>query len=207
MAEAKVEQFPHPKIILIILIILLPLSLWALLLWIAPYSASLDLLLKILIWGIPAYLFPKFVEKNHPNKFLQLNKPPSAKWILLSVAFLAAYFTLINANRLGVKPVSLFYVVSAVLISPVIEEIAFRGVILQMLHRYMRWAYANVATAVLFMLYHIPLWMARGQSISLMGCLWVIFFALLMGFVLLRSKSLWTCIIIHAAQNLILGIL
>lgn len=189
-----------------IAVILLPFFLWTSLLLILPHSASLDLLMKIILWGIPAYLFPKLVENTSPNKFLLLDRPPRLKWILLSVAFLIVYSVLINAGKLEAKPVSLFYVISAVVMSPVIEEIAFRGVILQVFHRFMGWAYANAATAILFMLYHIPLWLGRGQGISIMGGLWVIFFALCMGYVMSRTKSLWTCIIIHAVQNFLFGV-
>ncbi len=204
MAEAKAVRSTHTKIIAVIL---LPSFLWTSLLLFMPYSASFALLLKIILWGLPAYLFPKLAENINPSEFLLLNKSPKGKWILLSVAFLVAYSVLMNVGRLEVKTVSLFYGISAIARSPVIEEIAFRGVILQMLHQYMRWAYANVATAILFMLYHIPLWLARGQSVSLMDCLWVIFFAVCMGYVMVYSRSLWTCIIIHAVQNLLFGIL
>lgn len=204
MSEAKAVRFTETKIIAIIL---LPLFLWTMLLLVLPYSASFHLLLKIILWGIPAYLFPKLAENINPNEFLLLNRPPRAKWILLSAAFLVAYSVLIHVGKLEAKPVSLFYVVSAIVISPVTEEIAFRGAILQIFNRFMRWGYANAATAILFVLYHIPLWLARGQSVSLMDCLWVLFFAVCMGYVLSQSKSLWTCMIIHAVQNLLFGIL
>jgi membrane protease YdiL (CAAX protease family) len=204
MTEAKAKRFIYTKIIALIL---LPSFLWVSLLLIVPYSATYDLLLKLILWGIPAYVFPKLVENNNPNKFLLLNRFPSGKWILLSVAFLIVYIALINGGRLEAKPVSLFYVVSAVVMSPIIEEIAFRGVVLPLFHQFMGWAYANVATALLFMLYHIPLWLVRGQGVSLMGCSWVIFFAVCMGYVMSQSKSLWNCIIIHAVQNLLFGIL
>jgi hypothetical protein len=124
MAEAKAVRFIHTKIIALLL---LPSFLWTLLLLIMPYSASFDLLLKIILWGIPAYLFPKLAENINPNQFLLLNSPPRGKWILLSVAFLVAYSVLINVGRLEAKPISLFYVVSAIVMAPVIEEIAFRG--------------------------------------------------------------------------------
>lgn len=204
MVEAKAVRFLRTKTLVIIL---LPSLLWTLLLLLMPYSASFVLLLKIILWGIPAYLYPKLANNINANKFFLLNKPPKGKLILISVVFLVTYSALINVGRLEVKPVSLFYIVSAFVMSPVIEEMAFRGVILQMLHQFIGWTYANVTTAILFMLYHIPLWLVRGQSVSVMGCLWVVFFAVCMGFVMFQSKSLWTCIIIHAIQNVLFGIL
>ncbi len=65
----------------------------------------------------------------------------------------------------------------------------------------------TVGVVTLFaVLYHIPLWLVRGQSVSLMGCLWVVFFSLWVGYVLHQSRSLWTCIVIHALQNLLLAV-
>ena len=93
------------------------------------------------------------------------------------------------------------------MISPIVEEVAFRGVVLQKLNQDMGFMVSHAVTALLFMLYHIPLWFARGEGISMTGCLWVIFFSLCMGYFLYKSKSLWTCIIIHSVQNLFFGIL
>ena len=188
-------------------VVLLPLCLWTALIWATPYSPSFDLLLKVVLWGIPAYLYPRWVEHANRLEFLRLNEPPRWKWIFLSTIFLAAYTFLIRGGKIAVQPVSQFYVISAVVVSPVIEEMAFRGAILGLLSRVMGFAAANTVAAVLFLLYHLPLWLQRGQGVSLLGCLWVIFFALAVGCVVSRSKSLWTCAIIHAVQNLLFGIL
>ena len=69
-----------------------------------------------------------------------------------------------------------FYFVSAAVISPIVEEVAFRGIVLQQLSQHMRFVVSNAVTAVLFMLYHIPLWFTRGQGISMLACLLVVFF-------------------------------
>jgi membrane protease YdiL (CAAX protease family) len=187
--------------------ILIPLGLWTLLLLIVPYSAAFSLLLKVALWGIPAYFFPKLVDRTNPNEFLLLNRAPQIKWIALSVIFLVAYSLLTNGGKIEVKSFSVFYFVSAIVLSPIIEEVAFRGVVLQKLDQLGGFRIANVATAVLFTLYHIPLWAARGQGISMLACLWVIFFSLCLGYFLFQSKSLWTCTIIHAVQNLLFRVL
>jgi membrane protease YdiL (CAAX protease family) len=187
--------------------ILIPLGLWTLLLLVIPYSAAVGLLLKVAVWGVPAYFFPKWVDSANPNDFLLLNKAPQVRWIALSAVFLAAYSFLIHAGKMEIKSFSVFYFVSAIVLSPIIEEIAFRGVVLQKLNQLVGFMSANTVTAVLFALYHIPLWLARGQSVSMVACLWVVFFSLCLGTFLHQSKSLWTCMIIHAVQNLLFQVL
>jgi len=204
MIDAKRMKSAHIQTVVTILI---PFCLWTLLLLIIPYSALLGLLLKIALWGIPAYFFPRLADSVYPNGFLLLNRAPQWKWIFLSAIFLVAYSSLTNIGKIEIESISVFYFVSAVVISPIVEEVAFRGVVLQKLNQLMGFMIGNAVTAVLFMLYHIPLWFTRGQGISMTACLWVLFFSLCMGYFLYESKSLWTCIIIHAVQNLLLGIL
>ena len=188
-------------------IILIPFCLWTLLLLIIPYSASFGLLLKVALWGIPAYFFLKLVDSANPNDFLLLNRAPQGKWIYISGIFLIAYSLLIHAGKMQVKSISIFYIVSAIVISPIIEEIAFRGVVLQKLNQLMGFMISNAATAVLFTLYHIPLWYVRNQGVSIMASAWVMFSSLCLGCFLHKSKSMWTCIIIHAMQNLLLRVM
>ena len=186
---------------------LVPLSLWTVLLLVLPYSPTVSLLLKVALWGIPAYLYPKLVGGAEPNDFLLLKSAPRGKWIYLSAVFLILYSILLSGGKVQVHSISIFFLVSAVVISPIVEEIAFRGVLLQALNQ--RWSFniSNSVTAMAFILYHVPLWLARGHGVSIMACLWLAFFSWWMGYFLLKSKSLWTCIIIHAVQNLVLGIL
>lgn len=193
------------SVIAIITAILLALCLWTVLLLVIPYSASFGLFLKIALWGIPAYFYPKLMDNANPNDFLLLNQAPQGKWICLSVIFLVPYALFVN-GKAEINPISVFYFLSAVVLSPLVEEIAFRGIILQKLNQLLSFKASNVVTTMSFILYHVPLWLARDQSVTIMACLWIAFFSLWMGY-FLKSKSLWTCIIVHAVQNLVFGIL
>jgi membrane protease YdiL (CAAX protease family) len=159
MIDAEKMKSAHTQTVVTILI---PFCLWALLSLIIPYSAFFDILLKIALWGIPAYFFPRLADRVNPNGFLLLNKAPQWKWIFLSAIFLVGYSFLINIGKIEVKSISAFYFVAAVVISPIAEEVAFRGVVLQRLNQHRGFMVSNAVTAVLFMLYHIPLWFTRG---------------------------------------------
>jgi len=184
-----------------------PLGLWALLLLTLPYSSWLSLVLKVVLFGIPAYVLSRFVSAVDTKGSLLLERAPSAAWIGLSAVVLVFYALFVDRGQAGLHSLSVFFVVSAVVVSPLVEEIMFRAVVLQGLTRQLPFAFGNLLTSLLFLLYHIPAWMARGQSISLLGCLWIVVVSIWLGYSLRGSRSLWTCIIIHAVHNLVLAVL
>jgi membrane protease YdiL (CAAX protease family) len=188
-----------------IALMVVPLGLWALLLLTLPYSSWLSLLLKVVLFGIPAYLFPRLVDGVDSNRYLLLNKAPSVGWICLSGVFLALYAHFVDRGQSG--SVSVFFVVAAIVVSPLVEEMMFRGLVLQKLNRLLPFTFSNLATSLLFLVFHFPVWIVRGQSISFLGSLWVVFVSLCLGYFLRRSRSLWTCVIIHALQNLFITVL
>lgn len=183
------------------------IGLWALLLLTLPYSSWLSLVLKVVLFGVPAYPLSRFVSAVDTRRSLLLERAPSAAWIGLSAAVLVLYALFVDRGQAGLHALSVFFVVSAVVISPLVEEIVFRGVVLQGLTRQLPFVFGNLLTSLLFLLYHIPAWTARNQSISLLGCLWMVVVSLWLGYSLRRSRSLWTCIIIHAVHNLVLAVL
>jgi len=187
--------------------ILVPLCLWTVLLLSLPYSATVALILKLAVWGLPAILVPKLLEHVDPGGFLLLKKAPALELVVVSVVLLGVYYVLVTGGGPGLHTASAYYLASAVLLSPIVEEAAFRGLVLGKLGQVMSFGASNVVTALLFVIYHLPLWFARGDSIAIPACLWVAFFSLAMGWLARRSGSLWTCVIVHAAQNLMFGVL
>lgn len=180
-------------------------AVWTLLLLTLPYSAWLGLALKVVVFGLPAYVLPRLTTAGGGLVgSLGLERPPRPGWIALSAALLAAYLALVGGWS-GLRPMSPFFLVSAVVVSPFVEEFAFRGVLQQQFDRIVPFSVANLTTTALFVLYHIPLWLARGQAPSLMSCLWVAALSLWLGYVMHRSRSLWTCVIVHSIQNMLLG--
>lgn len=82
------------------------------------------------------------------------------------------------------------YVLSVAVIPPIVEEMMFRGMILQGLRRFGD-GFAVVASAVLFGLYHGNF----AQSVFAFLC------GLILGFVVVRTNSLLPSILIHAVNN------
>jgi len=191
----------------VVLVVSVWLGLWAILLLVSPYSTLLSLALKVSLWGIPSYVFARLASRAQPAEFLRLVTPPRGRWIWMAAVFLTGYAAVTGGGSVRLHLPSLSFVVSAVLVSPLVEEVAFRGMILQSLMRGTPFWVSNSVTAVLFLLYHLPLWVARGHGASVLGSLWILLFALFLGICLRRTRSLWTCIAIHATQNLVFGVM
>lgn len=86
--------------------------------------------------------------------------------------------------------VLVLYVVTIAVIPPIVEELLFRGMILQSLRRYGD-GFAVVASAILFGLYH-------GNFIQMV---FAFIAGLAMALVVVRTGSLWTSVLIHLINN------
>ncbi len=78
------------------------------------------------------------------------------------------------------------------IIAPIIEESLFRGIIMHgFMKNYKNW-YSILISAILFSVYHLNPWQMS----------YTFFLGLLLGWIMIRSKSLILCIIIHSLNNL-----
>ncbi|HEV8356332.1 MAG TPA: CPBP family intramembrane glutamic endopeptidase [Gemmatimonadales bacterium] len=99
-------------------------------------------------------------------------------------------------------PGRLAWIVTAIALAPVIEEILFRGVLLHSFRTALRLPIAAIATGFLFWLFHIPdalAWWPAAVAIAL--------FATLITFIRIRSNALGPAISGHFAYNAVLVIM
>jgi len=95
---------------------------------------------------------------------------------------------------------------SGFLLVPLVEEIAFRGFVLERLRRAWRFWIANGATALLFVAVHFPGWIfvehARlADKVPLMVAIFLL--GLFCGYVVEKSGSLWSSVLLHGINNLV----
>lgn len=102
--------------------------------------------------------------------------------------FPADYFERLNAviGRGG------WAIVTTVVAAPVLEEIFFRGLVLETLSRRWSGGAAVAASATLFGLAHAPIWPQMINAFVL---------AVVMGYIYLQTRSLIPVIVIHAINN------
>lgn len=99
------------------------------------------------------------------------------------------HVTIFDTSPLGI----FIAVVVFIFIAPVVEEILFRGFIFQtLLNKFRPWI-ASVVSAGIFALIHFEF-----QSIGI-----ILFLALVLNWIFMRSKSLWPCIGFHMLNNAI----
>ena len=94
-------------------------------------------------------------------------------------------------------------------VSPFLEELLFRGLLLHELAELMpRWV-ANLLTSLLFAGIHLPFWLSHGgiSGALLTNTAGVFIFSLLAGWLYLDSSSIWPPTVAHIANNCIAALL
>jgi len=88
------------------------------------------------------------------------------------------------------------------------EEILFRGFFLQRIASYTKFEFANIITAILFLLIHFPGWIAlnalpTGVFLKIALFSFILIFSIVQGYVFKKTESLWVCIVIHSINNFV----
>lgn len=167
------------------------------------------LAMKLLLWIMPSLL----IIRRSGQTFKEAMGFDRRRGILLwgggLGCFLAA--TTLIAKTLLRQPIfsspvgwPLF---SAVLVSPAVEEITFRGAILGALENRFRFAAANTITALLFLGAHMPGWYFQGRLLANLktpagGALSIFLLGWLFGYAAHKSRSAAASTLCHALNNL-----
>ena len=182
-------------------------------------KALLSGLMKTIIWIIPVFVLVRLMEKQPVLSFLGLQGGvrKGLKWAFVIIGIMGAYFYLVNIVMMGKDihvSLSLHTLLNTVILAGLLEEIVFRGYILNKWINGLStstvdksdsfWS-ANMYTSIFFVLIHFPIWLRTGQMVfpSVIGSIANIFLlSLLFGYLYKKTNSLWTVIIIHGAYNL-----
>jgi membrane protease YdiL (CAAX protease family) len=169
------------------------------------------IILKAIVWVLPAVLAIHLFERVPPAAFLELRNPGRGLlWGLgLGAVLVAATWlgqTLPSGTALRRPQLNAAFV-NAVIVAPLVEEITLRGFLLKALELDGRgfWR-ANALTTVVFVAMHLPGWYFQGhlatfaalpqRMVPLAGL------SLLFGWTRKRSGSLYAAIVLHAINNL-----
>jgi membrane protease YdiL (CAAX protease family) len=88
-----------------------------------------------------------------------------------------------------------------VLFVGILEEIPFRGFLLQKLQNRTGFLTANIITTVMFIVIHYPIWVSTGTNI-LQTSLALSFISFILGYLFKEFDSLWLPIICHSVFNM-----
>lgn len=181
-----------------------------------PLRIFLNEFVRVLIFVAPVFLFLKFVIGEKPISFLKLDaniKTGVLYGVIAGIGYAALVIAriILTTASFSLKSVPLEAWFTAITVATIIEEIAFRGFLLQTFERVMNFWTANVLTAILFVAVHFPGWIILGNAPllpnKLMAMAEIFFLGLLLGFLFKRTQCLWACVILHATNNLLSTIL
>lgn len=167
--------------------------------------ALVNIGLRLLIWVLPVFLYLSYVDGVDPVDYLKLRQ----RWkrgIMVGLAFSLVNFIL-NAIAYGIpsfnwENFTWNSVLGTSFLIGFIEEIPFRGFILQKLQERMNFWFANIISSLLFLLIHFPGWISL-HLLSLQSVIAVFVIGFLMALLLRYSGSLWSSIIAHSANDFI----
>jgi hypothetical protein len=175
--------------------------------------------MKLLLWVLPAAAFAYCLRRERPEKYLALSAFPNwRQWklcLLATIGFLLAVITfeMTSAGK-SISTANLAATTPAIgllsfFVSPMFEEILFRGLVMKELLSLSSLAVANVVTSLLFAAVHLPYWLSHGGFTPAMmaNVFGVFLFSLLAGWLYAKSRSVWPPTVAHILNNLVSAIL
>lgn len=168
----------------------------------------INLSIYLLVFIFPVILYLKFIDKVSPLEFLKLTKnikQSFKKGFIISIVFILSLilkkvtlgFNTINFN-IGILWISGLTV-------GILEEIPFRGFMLQKLIKHTNFIAANLLTTLLFIIIHIPNWLFNGNNI-IDSSKSLVVVSFILGYLFKETDSLWVPIICHSVFNLAIWI-
>jgi uncharacterized protein len=171
--------------------------------------AAVNIAVRLFIWMVPVFAYLRIVEQAKPLHYLRLVHHWRRGILVgtgLAVAILAIWMVRLGTPRVSWSAVTWNSVLSTSFGIGFLEEIPFRGLILQRLASRMSFWPANIACSAAFVGLHLPGWMSL-HLFSWPQALNVFLLSFVLGAVLFLGKSLWACIIAHDANDFIAFIL
>ncbi len=172
-------------------------------------------LVKFLLWVAAAFLFVRWVRHASPYQYLGLSVMPTTRQWLSCLGIMSLFLgiiigvaLLVEGKTLSHTRIAAAFTLSGVLfhfLSPWMEEVLFRGLLLKEFQTLMPKGYANLLTSLLFVGVHLPYWLTHeGFTINVLtNTVGVFIFSLVAGWLYLRSSSLWPPTLAHIANNFV----
>ena len=175
---------------------------------------------KLTVWVVPALTYLKLVDGVRPFDYTKLTTRINPRGLAFAVALTVAFLGIVIGAEslmrhaspialLAAPPSQILKTLASVSVSPLLEEIMFRGFVLRKLSEWSPFWRANLSSATLFALTHLPYWLWSGMApLSFARNMANVFLlGLLFGWVMQKSNSLWPAVGFHIANNFVSGIL
>ena len=171
-------------------------------------------LVKFALWVGFAAIFVVVVKKKSLWSYLGLSDWLAAGSWTKCLVVGVSYFSLVVTYEIFVSGKSVIFPAQAVLsvsgilffmVSPFIEELLFRGLILKEFLSTLSALRENLLCSLLFVGIHLPFWLTHNNFdiILASNCIAIFFFSLIAGWLYIKSWSIWPSVLIHIANNIL----
>ena len=165
--------------------------------------ALLNLGIRLLVWVVPVLCYLRYVDGVEPLGYLRLKHHVGrgvAVAVVLTALNLLGSIVRFGLPHPGMQRVTWNSVLGTSVLVGLIEEIPYRGFMLQKFAEGVDFWIANLMTSVLFLVVHVPGWMAlhmlRADTAAA-----VFVFGVVMAIVFKYSDSLWAPIVTHSTND------
>jgi membrane protease YdiL (CAAX protease family) len=176
-------------------------------------------LLKFVLWVLPAAAFVYWLRAASPARYLGVSVMPAARaWLrlllviigfLVAVALLETTFGHKSLFAARLLSIPLGVLVLQFVMTPLLEEVLFRGLVMKELLDLLPAYLAGVLTSLLFVGAHLPYWLSHGglTPATMANCAGVFVFSLVACWLYAKSSSIWPAVVAHTGNNLLAFIL
>jgi len=165
--------------------------------------ALVNVSIRLAVWVLPVLLYLIYVDGINPVEYLKLKqnwKRGVIVGIVLSAINLFGSMIRFGVPHPSVQSVTWNSVLSTSILIGFIEEIPYRGFMLQKFsERYGFWI-ATLISSILFLSIHLPGWISL-HLLKVSSVVSVFVFGLVMAIVFRYGKSLWAPIITHSTND------
>jgi uncharacterized protein len=167
--------------------------------------ALVNITLRLLVWVLPVFLYLRFIDQLDPLEFLKLKhnwKQGLLIGIVLSSVNFCASLARFGLPHPSLQSLTWNSVLSTSFLIGLIEEIPYRGFILQKFEARSGFWSANLVSSLLFLSIHLPGWISL-HLLKLENVLSVLLFGVVLAIALKFGKSLWGPIVTHSLNDLL----
>jgi membrane protease YdiL (CAAX protease family) len=165
--------------------------------------ALLSMTTRLVVWVVPVFVYLRVVDRVEPFAYLKLTGSVQ-RGLLVGLALTALNFLLLFTRfgppHPGMDRVTWNSVLGTSILIGFIEEVPYRGFMLQKFSERVGFWYATLITSVLFVLVHLPGWLAL-HTFRAETAVSIFIFGGVMAVALRYSKSLWAPIMAHSTND------
>lgn len=165
--------------------------------------ALLQLSIRLLVWVVPVWLYLRYVDRFEPLGYLKLKhniRRGLAVGLVITAVNLVGMIARFGLPHLTAERVTWNSIVGTSFLVGFIEEIPYRGFMLQKFAERVDFWLASLITSLLFLAIHLPGWMAL-HALRADAAATIFIFGVVMAMVFKWSSSLWAPILSHSAND------